>query len=188
MDPLNPIKSAGSDSRGFIHKRILGGIKGGLTGGITGAFGGFLGGGGSGSAPTPFIAPPRAPYPGIVPAIERLIPGGNTGFAPGQAVVTHKGGSTQLAVNAGVCAPKGFHAAKSTYTRKIDPCAPYTLSNLEIVPKGTFVEGSSRRRNASNGVANNHAISRLKGAENQAVKLLKAVGYKSVTKAARRTR
>lgn len=192
MDTTFPSIGRSNDTRGFIHKRIVGAIGGGLTGGFTGAIGGFLGGGRPKISPiiqpSPF-AGPRVPLPGIVPAIERFVPGGNTGFAPqGQttaAVITHRGGSTNLAVNAGQCAPAGFHKAKSTYTRKIDPCGPYVLANLEVVPAGTFVEGSARRKNPSNGKANQRAINRLKGAETTAVKLLKAVGYKSVTKNAR---
>lgn len=196
MDAFNSTDGKPGDSRGFLHKRIGRAIKGTLTGGVTGGIAGFFGGGNRPTlqpqiphqqTPTPF-ANPRVPLPGIVPAIERLIPGGNTGFGPGGGgvVATHAGGSTEMAVNAGVCAPAGFHKAKGTYTRKIDPCQPYTLSNLEIVPKGTFVQGKARKRNASNGTANNHAISRLKLAEGQAVKLLKAVGYRSVSKNTRR--
>lgn len=188
MDPLNCTNSRPCDTRNFIHKRLLGAIGGGLTGGIGGAISGFASGGAR-TTPTPFVRPAIAPTPGVGAFIERIVPGGASGFheAP-VAVATHRGGATQMAVNAGTCAPKGFHKAKSTYTRKIDPCAPYSLSNIEIVPKGTYVEGASRRRNPSNGQANNRAISRLKGAEGQAVKLLKAVGYKAVSKNARRTR
>jgi len=47
-----------SDSRGFIHKRIIGGISGAFSGGLGGALGGFFRpGGGGGGVTLPFRTP-----------------------------------------------------------------------------------------------------------------------------------
>ena len=99
-----------NDVRGFIHRRIFGGIRGaigGILGGpagiIGGALGGFVKGGGS---PVPQAAagcPPGfqltargcveskparvVPVPGFRGAVERLLPGGRTGFQLAPSVV-----------------------------------------------------------------------------------------------------
>ncbi len=79
-----------NDERGFIHKKILGlaggVVKGFLGGGPLGAVAGAIGGisgrpGGRGGAPPPqqrFRV--QVPTPGLIGGIQRLLPGGNTGF------------------------------------------------------------------------------------------------------------
>jgi len=97
MNGLHGIQPNSSDARGFVHKRVIGGIggavggflKGGPAGVIGGAVGGFVGGG----APARTGCPPGfnpGPGGGCVPAVakvpglrgfaQRVIPGGATGF------------------------------------------------------------------------------------------------------------
>jgi len=199
MDLFDSSHSRPGDSRGFIHKKLLGAASGFITGGPTGAISGFFGGGGRAPTPTPFqfgggggfsgggsggrfpaqVLPPTRGG-GIAGAIGRAR---NLAQGIGAASVFATGGSrTEFSVNACDKAPCGFHKAKQTYVRKIDPCQPFQLSNLEIIPEGTFIEGASRRRNPSNGKANSHAMSRLDLAVPHAKKLLKAVGYRQISK------
>jgi len=101
---------------------------------------------------------PRGPG-GILSAFPG-VPGGVTGFADP---------ATGLDVTA--CPPRGFHLNKSSY----------------FLRDGTFVERGTvwvrnRRRNASNGRANDHAIRRLSGAQNQAKEVLRATGWRTISK------
>ena len=76
------------------------------------------------------------PTPGVGGAIERFVPGGNTGFQPGGQ------------------APSGFHLNKTSYF----------LKDGTFVPKGTkWVK--NRRRNPLNPKAASRAISRLESAK-----------------------
>jgi len=148
------------------------------------------------------FAPPQAtpvtPVPGLGGFISRILPGGSTGFEVGpqtqqvgqgvavQANIGNVGGATGMLAGPGGCkalVPCGFHAAKTTYVRKIDRCGPYDHSNLEIVPAGTFIQGKRRKRfNNANGAAQARSIARLEAGTTQAIKLLKAVGYKKISK------
>lgn len=90
-----------SDARGFVHKRIVGGVVGGVTGflkggpaGVVGgAVGGFIGGGAQIQPPVGIQACPPgfdpgpggcvarvARVPGFRGRLQRFIPGGATGF------------------------------------------------------------------------------------------------------------
>jgi len=207
------------DVRGFIHKRIGGALKGAvgglLSGSPLGVIGGAIGGFARGGAPTTVssggafgrgfakftgqtfnIPSPVVPVPGVGGFLQRLIPGGATGFEVGGGQQTVGQGVGQINVGVGsiqgqvpgpggckALVPCGFHAAKTTYVRKIDRCGPYDHSNLEIVPKGTFIEGKRRKRfNNANGAAQARSIARLEQGSTQAIKLLKAIGYRTIKK------
>jgi len=177
------------DHRGFVHNSFIGrAVRGtvgrvaqtvsqflpGPAGPIIGRIGGFITPRGAHRGQT-LVPPPSTPTPFPGPAPINSL----GGALPTDTIIAAKGGSTALSVNTGQSAPCGFHKAKSTYVRKIDPCQPFQLANLEIVPEGTFIEGNARRRNSSNGKANNNAVNRLVGASRQAVKILKVLGYKT---------
>lgn len=163
---------------------------------ILGAARGFVGGGRNVSrAPIQDRASParlptgsrfQVPTPGVVGAIQRFLPGGNTGFTniPDALIPRGPGGIVGLlpGVPGGVsgfsqdgmgamCPPRGFHLNKSSY----------------FLRDGTFIERGTklvrnRRRNASNGRANDHAIRRLDGAQTQAKKVLKSTGWRTISK------
>jgi len=206
------ICSRPNDRRGFLHKKLLGlgrkalGIGASFIPGPGGAVArGVLdrfGGGGGGGPPPPsgrsLFRPGRGfpgsrfqiPTPGLPGRIQRFLPGGKTGFTtipdaliprgPGGIIGAFPGvpgGVTGFAQNgdcpaeARVCAPRGFHLNKSAY----------------FLRDGTFVERETRfvrnrRLNNANGRAQGKAIVRLeKGAEN-AKKLLKATGWRTISK------
>ena len=149
---------------------ILGALKGGLRGAISGATGGILGGGAGPmrtreerarmGAPTMGVPMGLAPRgrgpgltrqqrqagvggirrPGVGGAIQRFIPGGETGYEVAQ-----------------VACPSGFHANKSDYF----------LRDGTFVPKGSKCV-RNRRRNPLNPKAASRAISRIKSAKNTA--------------------
>lgn len=138
---------------------LLGGIGGFLTGGpvgaVAGAIGGFKGGG---SQPQPqrtgFPAPPGfggpmpvRPTPGLGGAVQRLLPGGRTGY---EVQPMAQGGK----------APSGYHWNKSDYW----------LKDGTFVPKGTKLV-KNRTRNAMNSKALNRALSRVNMAKRWQSKL-----------------
>jgi len=206
------IFSRPNDRRGFLHKKLLGlgrkalGIGAsfipGPVGGVARSVIGRLGGPGQPGPTRPralsFQAPTRLPQgsrvqrptPGFAGKVQRFLPGGSTGFTtipdaliprgPGGIIGAFPGvpgGVTGFARDGGcppegqVCAPRGFHLNKSSY----------------FLRDGTFVERETRfvrnrRLNNANGRAQGRAITRLeKGADN-AKKLLKATGYRTVSK------
>jgi len=201
-----------NDRRGFLHKKLLGlgrkalGLGAGLLPGgqvlQTGL--GLLGGlGGSGGRPGrsfgrgrgrgPQLPPgsrTQIPTPGLAGRVQRFLPGGSTGFTtlppglipkgPGGVIGAFPGvpgGVTGFATNGDcpgeprVCAPRGFHLNKSSYF----------LRDGTFIQRGTqFVR--NRRLNNANGRAQAKAITRLeKGADN-AKKLLKATGFRTISK------
>lgn len=137
-----------NDSRGFVHKRLLGGAIGLITGGPGGAIGGFLGGGGGAprglapvvNCPSGFIRQGNncvaltVPQPGFGGALARILPGGSTGMIP--------------APTAGC--PSGFHPNKSTYWTQTEG----------VVEEGTKCV-RNRRRNPLNPRAARRSMSRL---------------------------
>lgn len=159
---------------GFLGK-VAGGIAktaGGLIPGPVGDIlekGGQLisGGGPGGAAGTPGISmtppspigrtffpqqQPVVPKPGPRGAIERFLPGGETGYVPAQG--------TKLAC------PSGYHPNKSDYF----------LKDGTFVPKGSKCV-KNRRKNPLNPKAASRAISRLEQAK-RAVKRLDRVNIK----------
>ena len=114
----------------FVHRRLIGAARGAFTGGIPGAIGGFVEGGRQDRSPvltrTPAVTAPGGPgsptstaisgscphghvrdargrcrKTGIEGAVERLLPGGDTGFAPddmfGAAVMGRYGAALEPA-------------------------------------------------------------------------------------------
>lgn len=192
------------DERGFIHKKILGvakkalGVGSSLLPGVNiarqavGAIGTgvtLLRGGGPrvNVSTLPRGSRFQVPTPGIAGRIQRFLPGGATGFTtipeglrpkgPGGILGAFPGvpgGVTGFASpeeGTGVCPPRGFHLNKSSYF----------LRDGTFVQRGTkFVR--NRKRNASNGRANDKAIGRLDGAQTQAKKVLKATGWRTISK------
>lgn len=117
----------------------------------------------------------QVPTPGFIGAVQRFLPGGSTGFTtlPGAVgpggilgAMGARGGITGAGIDvhqngAGVCAPRGYHFAKD----------------------GSGVLVKNRRRfNTSNGSANRRATNRLKASEKDARELLRAVGYRTLSK------
>jgi len=97
MNGFRGLLPARGDRRSFIHKRtgraIVGGVKGFIGGGVGGAVGGAVGGFVGGGAPAAAVCPPgfdpsagggcvprRAKVKGLRGRIQRLLPGGETGF------------------------------------------------------------------------------------------------------------
>jgi len=201
-----------NDRRGFIHKKILGlgrtvlGIGTSLLPGPVGAVArtglGILGGGGGGGAQRiqPRIPPGsrfQIPTPGIAGRIQRFLPGGGTGFSTvpfqatrfpsGRGPLETQGAAREFARQASmqgagtvngcptdeprICPPRGFHLNKSSYF----------LRDGTFVARGTkFVR--NRRLNNANGRAQDRAIVRLEKGTDNAKKLLKATGYRTVSK------
>ena len=192
------------DERGFIHKKILGVAKRALgvgssflpgpLGTVARTISSFGGSGVSRVSPSSIINQrglPRGsrtqiPTPGFAGRVQRFLPGGASGFTtlppglipkgPGGIIGTFPGvpgGVTGFGNGAegSVCPPRGMHLNKSSYF----------LRDGTFVEKGTrFV--ANRKRNASNGRANDLAIRRLDGAETQAKKVLKKTGWRTISK------
>lgn len=206
------ICSRPNDRRGFLHKKLLGlgsrllgagtsllpgpvGVAARTALGVIGSQGlGVSRGRSFGRGARRGQLPPGSrvqfPTPGLAGRVQRFLPGGGTGFTtlpsglipkgPGGiigAMPGVPGGVTGFAQDGlcpaepRVCPPRGFHINKSSY----------------FLRDGTFVERGTkfvrnRRLNNANGRAQGRAITRLeKGADN-AKKLLKATGYRTVSK------
>lgn len=110
-----------------------------------------------------FIDPPPVqvePVPGVIGAIQRILPGGKTGFQVSLPGAVGPGGI------AGLLGARGGVTGAA-----IDPVT------------GQLVRTRRRRRfNTSNGRANARAVSRLKASEKQSKAMLKAVGYRTISK------
>lgn len=103
--------------------------------------------------------------PGLIPKG----PGGIAGLLPG--VPGGISGFAEAQTNGAVCSLRGFHLNRSSYF----------LRDGTFVPRGTkFVR--NRTKNKSNGRANDSAIKRLDGAQDQAKKVLKATGWRTISK------
>ena len=201
-----------NDRRGFLHKKILGlgtkllGVGANLLPGPIGAVArtglGFLGGGQqiqagggrsfgrAGSRGLPAGSRVQFPTPGLGGAVQRFLPGGGTGFTTLPPGLIPKGPGGLLGAIPGVpggvtgfqeeglcpaeprvCPPRGFHINKSSYF----------LRDGTFIPRGTkFVR--NRRLNNANGRAQDRAIVRLDKGTDQAKKLLKHTGYRTISK------
>lgn len=114
--------------------KTVGGFIPGPVGGIVTKLGGAISGGGQQAVPMPPV--PQIPTPGFGGAVQRFLPGGQTGYQPAGE------------------APKGYHLNKTDYF----------LKDGTFVPKGTkWVK--NRRRNPLNPKAASRAISRLESAK-----------------------
>ena len=136
---------------GALKGGVVGLLTGGPVGAVTGALGGAVGMGPGFATPMPTVpTPPNIPgpmgiyggavpitkVPGVTGVLQRALPGGATGY---EAVMpqTAAGG------------PQGYHPNKSGY-----------WTSAGYVQKGTkWVR--NRRRNVSNGPANQRALRRL---------------------------
>ncbi len=138
-----------------IFGGIAGALKGAIKGGISGLTGGIIGGTveerarmGRPTMGVPINMAPRGigpgrpgvlrPTPGIAGTMQRLLPGGATGFEV-------------------MGCPSGFHPNKSAYF----------LRDGTFVPAGSKCV-KNRRRNPLNPKAASRAISRIKSAKNAA--------------------
>lgn len=201
-----------NDRRGFLHKKILGlgakalGIGSSLLPGPLGAAarGGLqlIGGRSRTAMPRQSFRPPpgsrfQVPTPGIAGRVQRFLPGGSSGFTtiPGHGFSGGRGGGERVPADIRnvlesrarmsaasqangdcppepqVCAPRGFHLNKSSY----------------FLRDGTFVERGTvfvrnRRLNNANGRAQDKAIVRLEKGTDNAKKLLKATGWRTISK------
>jgi len=188
-----------NDERGFIHKKILGlgrKLLGATPIGLAVGTGlDLLGVGGQRQVSR--VPPPRLPQgtrvqfptPGFRGAAERFLPGGRSGFTTIPEGLIPKGPGGVLGAFPGVpggvtgfgngaadpegriCPPRGFHLNKSSY----------------FLRDGTFVERETkfvrnRRLNNANGRAQNKAIVRLEKGQDHAKKLLKATGWRTISK------
>lgn len=175
-----------NDQRGFVHKKILG-----LAGTVlstAGAIGSFLPGsqflrtagtiatGISRGGRQPSSRAPGRPPPEI---LETMIIGKPTQFRAGGRGGQGTGGEFFIESGNGkcptdeprACPPRGFHVNKSSY----------------FLTDGTFVEAGSRfvrnrRLNNANGRAQDKAIVRLEKGQDHAKKLLKATGWRTISK------
>ena len=124
---------------GFLKDKALGvaGIGlGVVTGGTSTTIGSALRGGGGGTVPpggTQF--PDRVKKPGAVAAVQRFLPGGETGLGEG--------------------CPKGFHPNKSSYF----------LKDGTFVEKHTKCVRDRRRYNPANAQATSRSIGRVNSAK-----------------------
>ena len=114
----------------------------------------------------------QVPTPGFIGAAQRLLPGGATGFTtlpgavgPGGILGAFgaRGGITGAGVEQvnGMCAPRGYHFAKDG--------------------SGELVK-NRRKFNTSNGSANKRATARLTASTGAAKDLLRAVGFRTLSK------
>lgn len=193
------------DERGFIHKRLFGVGKSLLglgTNLLPGPIGGVartlltpvLGSGGGQRQvrrqQLPAGSRTQFPTPGFGGRVKRFLPGGGTGFTTiprsllprlpesgpmgqNRAVGIAPQDSVRAALEAhgdGAC-PRGFHLNKSAYC----------LRDGTFVEKGTRLV-KNRRLNEANGRANNRSIRRLERAQGQAKKILKATGWRTISK------
>ncbi len=200
-----------NDERAFVHKFILG-VAGKVLPGPLGIGARALsravsGRPGGQSFGTPQGAGPR-PIPGLGGLIERVVPGGSSGFFPqlpesgpmqqnravgiapqDQARALLQGGNGACPapvlggnrrINAaGQQACPGFHWNESTYTRLGGPCSSKPAGT---VLKGTEQVKNRRKFNTANGPARKRAIARLKASEGDCKDALRAVGYRTISK------
>jgi len=161
---MGPVRQRPNDSRGFLHKRIFGGIKGGiiglLGGGPLGALGGVLKGvtqvqTRTAGCPPGFTAtsqgcvetnPPRIqPVPGIRGFFERVVPGGRTGFQVEPAMVAPSAAAS-LAVQTDF-----GEAVIGRYGAAIEPAS--RSQDIRVCPRGTVLGADGlcyNRRDISN--------------------------------------
>jgi len=180
------VRGRPNDQRGFVHKKILG-LAGKVIrtvgrspvasflpgGGILRGVGDFIGGIGGEGRDSPQFAPiitDRGPFQPAQPRLPESDPmrkNRSVGIAPQDRFQANGACPPE----ARVCAPRGMHLNKSSY----------------FLRDGTFVEKgsrfvSNRRLNNANGRAQNKAIVRLEKGQDHAKKLLKATGWRTISK------
>lgn len=134
-----------------------------------GIIGGPRGGGFGGSKP--FIPQPGSSTQGICDTdASRLV----------MATCGAGGGGRNGRVNElGQCAPPGFHWNKSGYTRIGGPCSTKPAGFVE---RGSELVRNRKKFNTANGPAIKRSVARLKASEGDAKDVLKAVGYRTISK------
>ncbi len=196
-----------NDSRGFVHKKILG-----LAGGVLRTVGnlpgvGLLPGGGFirtagdifgsfGRSRTQPAPPQFAPsQPVILPTLPESDPMAKNrrfGIAPqdsaraflqqggnGACPTTCKPITGNRRVNAaGECAPPGYHWNVSGYFRKGGPCSKFEPGFVEM---GTVLV-KNRRMNNANGGAQDKALKRIERGQDHAKRILRATGWRTISK------
>jgi len=174
-----PLEGRPGDTRGFVHKRIIGAI-GAATGAVlsganplTAGLRGFAQGGSVPAVPASIpgvrmaIIPcpagftkdtfgncvpiaPQAPIPGVVGALQRLVPGGATGFQePGRVPAPGFGGALQRFLPGGETGFL-FDPVLGQYGAGLEPAIRET--STRVCPRGTvlgldgvcYVKGSIR--------------------------------------------
>lgn len=197
-----------NDARHFLHKTILG-IGSSILGTVANLPGvGFLPGSqflelgskilgglsGRGRGPSLPILPGPAVIGAPLPIQARLPTSGpiqqneRVGIRPPEpssAMFQQNGvcqpstGIGNRRVNAaGQCAPPGWHWNVSSYTRRGGPCSKHAPGFVEA---GTVLV-RNRRMSKNNGKAEDRAIKRLDGSVDHAKKVLRATGYRTVSK------
>lgn len=166
-----------NDERGFIHKRILGGIGGFIKGGPISGLAGFVTGGGR-SRTTLRRQIRRAPrQTALVPTrgvrgfVQRLIPGGRTGFEQ----VTR--GETQQQRNTRIQREAAQRAAEARQ-QGASPAQAQQVAVQAAAAEG--VAFKRRRMNVVNPKALRRAARRVNGFVKVATRALEGTGWKVV--------
>jgi len=196
-----------NDSRGFIHKKILG-----LGGKIATTLGNLPGvnlipGSGivrtAGQIATTFAGTPGRPeIIGLPPSglpfgpsrSNRLPesdpmkrPADTFGFGPARVIegaMQQGNGACPPAVGnrrvnaAGQCAPPGFHWNVSSYTRLGGACSRFAAGFVE---RGTVLV-KNRKMNNANGGAQDKALKRIERGQDHAKRILRATGWRTISK------
>jgi len=183
---VDGVRDRPNDHRGFIHKKILGvgakilGVAGTVIplpgAGILRTAGDILGGFAQPSRPRA-PSPIQFPFSGgrgggeRVPPDIRAVAEAKQRMIEGNRVRGGRPSTNGCPPEAQVCAPRGFHLNKSSY----------------FLRDGTFIERGSifvrnRRLNNANGRAQDKAIVRLEKGQDHAKKLLKATGWRTISK------
>ena len=182
------MRSRPNDTRNFVHKRIAGAVSGFVSGGFAGAVSGFVRSPGGGQRQRG-TALQRTP--GVVGVVQRLLPGGATGFREietfgagrimprqpdrsmiaiqerHQVVAAQLAEQTAAATGTQLCCPGGMHSNKSDYwVKERDGNGNFT-GNWFFVGEGTRCV-TNRRRNP----LNPRALSRAMAREDSAVAIV----------------
>lgn len=192
-----------NDVRNFVHKRLFGAAKGFVTGGVTGAIGGFLTAGEQRQARQQTQQVVRVP--GVRGVVQRILPGGATGFevrnggrdfspqirprGVGAVQFLTEGrsqASTALqTTEVKLCCPGGMHANKADYFVKRRDANGNFVGGHDFVAEGSRCV-ANRRRNPLNPRALSRAMARTDSAVSIVDRLLPAPSRRASRKRTRK--